>query len=284
MNRSTYIKGTYKETDLKWIVLGSGTSHGIPVIGCSCPVCRSRDSKNKRYRSSCYVKGKEGERIVIDTCPEFRLQCLRARIKRLDALLITHSHADHLHGLDDLRPLTYNNPLPLYTNSIALREIEERFNYIWKNTQKGGGKPRIIAQLATKEFSVGNLKITPLPVMHGSLEITAWLIKEGDKSAAYITDCSFIPDSTVTKLDTISFLIIDGLRIGKHPTHFSFEEALQCAQSIPSPNLKKVFLTHISHETSHNSIIKYCKDWCKKNNYDHIKIYPAFDGLEIDIN
>jgi phosphoribosyl 1,2-cyclic phosphate phosphodiesterase len=273
---------------MKWVVLGSGTSLGIPVVACSCPVCRSKDTRNKRYRSAIYIKGRSsqnglGERIVIDTPPEFRLQCLAAKIKRLDAVLITHSHADHLHGMDDLRTLTWEGPLPVYTNSIALSEIEERFSYIWKNTQRGGGKPRIKVMLAGEQFYVGQLKITPLPVTHGCLQITAWLIQEGEKSAAYITDCSFIPPSTLQKLDSISVLIVDALRERSHPTHFCFDQALEFAKSIPSKNLKKVYFTHISHETKHKDINKYCKNWCAKNNFNHVEIAAAYDGLEIEI-
>jgi phosphoribosyl 1,2-cyclic phosphate phosphodiesterase len=262
--------------------MGSGTSHGIPMISCSCPVCNSRDLHDKRYRSSVYVKGADGEDIVIDCGPEFRLQALRAGIKKLDLLLLTHSHADHLHGLDDVRPLTWSFPLPIYANKMAIDELRSRFSYIWEDTQKGGGKPHITACEATETIKTGNIKITPLPVRHGCLDILGWLFEENGICAAYITDCSYISESTLQLLSSVSVLILGALRLNPHPTHFNFNDALTTVKNIQSPFLKQVFFTHISHEHSHKFITNYCKEWCASNNFK-IKILPAFDGMEINI-
>jgi len=124
--------------------LGSGTSHGVPVVGCSCPVCTSNDPRDSRYRTSVIVEGDHGEVLLIDAGPEFRLQALRARLTRLDAILVTHAHADHIHGLDDVRPLTRGKPLPVYASAPDLQEIRDRFAYAFREGQLGGGKPRLV--------------------------------------------------------------------------------------------------------------------------------------------
>jgi phosphoribosyl 1,2-cyclic phosphate phosphodiesterase len=286
---------------MKWVVLGSGTSNGIPMLSCSCPVCRSRNKYDKRFRASLYIKGNAGERIVVDTGPEFRLQALKADIDHLDMVLLTHSHADHLHGLDDVRPLTRENPLPLYANAMTLREVEARFSYIWENTQKGGGKPRIMPQAVNAACDVidcGAIKITPLPVQHGSLEILGWKFLERGAScdaeqacfaareAAYITDCSYIPDDSLALLNSISVLVIGALRVSPHPTHFCFDEALNLVKTIMQRGnhvLHSVYFTHISHEHSHSYITAYCKNYLRNSSIDHIAVLPAYDGLEIEI-
>ncbi|GHV83597.1 MBL fold metallo-hydrolase [Spirochaetia bacterium] len=265
--------------------MGSGTSHGVPVIGCSCPVCTSTDKRDARFRSSLYIKGKNGERIVVDTGPEFRLQAVRAGIDHLDALLLTHSHADHLHGLDDIRPLTWEKPLPIFANGHTIKEVEDRFAYIWQKTQRGGGKPRVGLNEVTKPWSLNNIKITPIPVFHGNLSILGWKFKEDEFEAAYITDCSRMPDTSFEMLDNISLLIIGSLRMEKHETHYSFDESLELvhrlAQREKTPKLKQVYFTHIAHSYSHKLITKYCKEQCKKLNITGISVKPAFDMLKI---
>ena len=139
---------------MKITVLGSGTSHGIPAVACSCPVCTSDDGRDKRMRSSVYIEGEGGERVLIDAGPEFWLQAVRAGIKRLDAIFLTHSHADHIHGLDDVRPLSREKPIPVYGNEQTIEEMKERFSYIfgtkWGAAQKGGGKPRLEPQIVVE--------------------------------------------------------------------------------------------------------------------------------------
>ncbi|GMO23232.1 MAG: GPMC system MBL fold metallohydrolase [Termitinemataceae bacterium] len=268
---------------MELIVLGSGTSHGIPVVACSCAVCKSKDKHDKRLRCSLYIKGELGERIVIDVGAEFRLQALRAHIKKLDALLLTHSHADHLHGLDDIRALTYNHPLPVYANKTTLAELRDRFSYIWQNTQRGGGKPRIEVHEVCETFAIGGITITPLPIKHGNLDILGWLLEERGKQAAYITDCSLVPSETEKLLESISVLILGALRQKEHPTHFNFDGALAFVKKLSAKNhnLKKVYFTHISHEHSYKEINKYCKTAVFGCNISNIKVKAAYDCLHI---
>jgi phosphoribosyl 1,2-cyclic phosphate phosphodiesterase len=263
--------------------MGSGTSSGVPVVGCDCPVCVSADEHDKRMRSSLYIKGNNGERVVIDTGPEFRLQALRAGIKHIDFVLLTHPHADHLHGLDDLRQFSRLKPVIVYGNELTANDIHERFAYLWRNTQKGGGKLRIDLRTAADPFTFGNFTITPIPVKHGNMDIFGWKIRETAVEAAYITDCSFISGESFDLLKNISCLILGALRKSRHETHFSFIEALETVKRISSPKLTSVFFTHISDENSHKEISEYCLRWREKNNFLQTVILPAYDGLEIDI-
>jgi phosphoribosyl 1,2-cyclic phosphate phosphodiesterase len=283
--------------------MGSGTSNGVPVIGCACPVCASTDERDKRMRSSLYVKGDNGERIVIDTGPEFRLQALRAGIRYIDFVLMTHSHADHIHGLDDLRPLSRIKPVRVYCSEHSFNDIKERFAYIWRKTQRGGGKPRIDLQAVTTPFSFENLTITPIPVKHGNMDVFGWKIRESyvppdgaadsvsdGKSfdtpfveAAYITDCNFISGESMDQLKNISCLIIGAPRVTPHETHFSFGEALAMVKKIDSPPLRQVFFTHLTDDYLHTEICEYGETWRKENNCPQITVLPAFDGLEIPL-
>jgi phosphoribosyl 1,2-cyclic phosphate phosphodiesterase len=276
---------------VKFIVMGSGTSSGVPVIGCSCPVCVSADERDKRLRSSLYIKGERGERIVIDVGPDFRFQALRAGIRYLDFVLLTHSHADHVHGLDDLRQLSLIKPLRIYGNSESINDVRERFAYIWRKTQRGGGKPKIDLFTLENEFSFENLTITPIPVKHGSMNVLGWKIRENAPSetgkgfveAAYITDCSFIGALSMSALKNISCLVLGALREARHETHFSFDEALETVKKIESPFLRQVFFTHISHEHSHAYICGHCAQWRKKNDMSQISVLPACDNLQIPL-
>ena len=272
---------------MKVMVLGSGTSHGIPVVGCSCPVCTSIDPRDKRMRCSLYIEGPGEERLVIDTGPEFRLQALRAGIKKLDAVLLTHSHADHLHGLDDVRPLCVNTPLPVYGNLPTITELRERFSYVFNpNTQRGGGKPNLIPSIIEGPVRLGSLMAAPFPVKHGSLDILSWYISEinpgrpgqAPGSLLYMTDTSAIDKEVLAKLPQPEITIIGGLRARPHSTHFSFEEALETALKLKS---RRVFLTHICHNHSHREIEEYCKNFMNIRGLGGIEMSPAWDGQEL---
>jgi phosphoribosyl 1,2-cyclic phosphate phosphodiesterase len=240
-------------------------------------------------RSSLYIKGNNGERIVIDTGPEFRLQALRAGIKYLDLVLLTHSHADHLHGLDDLRRLSRIRPMQVYGNEQTIGDIRERFAYIWRKTQRGGGKPRIDLHTVNGEFCFENFVITPIPVKHGNMDVLGWKIRENSNNAetgteaAYITDCSFISDASLDLLKNISCLILGALRHTPHETHFSFDEALETVKRIASPVLTQVYFTHIADGDFYMGINEYCSRWLLKNDMRGIRAESAYDGLEIDI-
>jgi phosphoribosyl 1,2-cyclic phosphate phosphodiesterase len=269
---------------MKLVILGSGTSHGIPVIGCGCSVCRSQDPKDKRMRSSLYIEGAGGEAAVIDTGQEFRLQAIRAEIHRLDAVFLSHAHADHIHGLDDVRPLSVKKPLPVYGNSPAIKELRSCFAYIFRTTQRGGGKPRIIPAIADSPLVIGNLCFTPIPVKHGELDILGWRIEEGGaaggKRVVYLTDVSAIPETSLDLINGAEILVIDGLRQRPHETHFSFEQALHTACAV---NAKQVFLTHICHDFSHREIEEYCNNFKRERKMTNISMAPAWDGLTLRV-
>ena len=265
---------------MKLVVLGSGTSHGIPVIGCNCDVCRSVNPKDKRMRASLYVKGSNGETAVIDTGPEFRLQALGVGIQKLDAVFITHDHADHIHGLDDVRPLCNDTPLPVYCSPQTILELRERFSYVFKSTQYGGGKPKITFNEISSPVTVGNLKFTPIPVKHGDLDIFGWRIDENAKtrSIVYLTDLNAIPKTSLQIIGSPEILIIGGLRTNPHPTHFTFDQALNSAVKIGA---EQVFLTHICHDYSHNEIEAYCDNFVESLKLSGISMSPAWDGLTL---
>ncbi|MBN2874133.1 MAG: MBL fold metallo-hydrolase [Spirochaetales bacterium] len=253
--------------------LGTGTSHGVPVVGCSCAVCRSTDPRDNRYRSSVLVTGDAGEVVLIDAGPEFRLQALRAGLVHLDAVLITHAHADHVHGLDDVRPLTRGQPLRVYASSGDIAEIRERFSYAFREHRVGGGKPRIeLVEAGGADITVGSLSFRPLPLMHGDRRVLGYRVG----GFAYLTDCSGVPASTKKLLTGLNVMVIDGLRKRPHPTHFSVDEALGFAREM-RPD--RVFLTHICHDHSHVELEDYCS-----NAGLPFPAGPAYDGLTIAID
>ncbi|MBO4385765.1 MAG: MBL fold metallo-hydrolase [Treponema sp.] len=297
---------------MKMTILGSGTSHGVPVIACDCKVCTSVDSRDKRMRASAFVQNSDAS-LVIDTGPEFRMQALRFNIKKLDSVLVTHSHADHLNGLDDVRIFSHtksvdpSNPdsketeglgIPVYANTVTIRDTKNRFDYIFMPVKEGGGKPKIHLE-DTASFSAENpirtnsICAIPVPIMHGHLECNGYLLYEDAplqkrKSIAYLTDCSAIPQETfdliAKKAGTLEHLVIDGLREKPHSTHFSFEQALEAA-NILAPH--HTWLTHITHNKSHTEIQEYIGSVLQKFPAlnEIVKsggsVEPAYDGLEI---
>jgi len=273
---------------MKITVLGSGTSHGVPVAGCSCPVCVSGDSRDNRMRASVYIQGAGGEKVLIDAGPEFRLQALRAGITGLDAIFLTHAHADHVHGLDDVRPFTRDRTLSVYGNDKTIAEMKDRFSYVWAETQVGGGKPRLLPLVIKGPVQTGSLVFTPVPVKHGVLDILGWEVKEAGKSFLYLTDTSAIPEPSREKLKESSnsrIIIIGGLRERPHETHFSFEEAMNAALGLGA---EKIYLTHICHSHFHSEIEKICREFIKNKristgDFKETEIHPAYDGLELNL-
>ncbi len=249
-------------------LLGTGTSHGIPVPGCSCPVCLSEKKENNRYRCSLWIRDEKSS-VLIDTAPEFRLQAVRAGISSLDGVLITHDHADHLHGIDDLRSFSWKKSIPVAAQNTVCRVIKERFPYIFSPpAQKGGGLPQLeLRSLENKEkIRFGTLEFQPIPVMHGKLPVYGYRCG----SFAYVTDCSAIPEASLSLLRDLDVLVLGALRFKPHRTHFSIPEALEIIKKI-SP--KRAYLTHICHDVEHFRL----KDDLPKG------IEPAWDGLEIAV-
>lgn len=305
---------------MKMTILGSGTSHGIPCIACSCSVCQSKDPRDKRTRCSAFVENKNADgttsHILIDIGPDFRMQALKNNITTLDAILLTHSHADHLHGLDDIRVFSHTvsrdhikNPsaenvegagIALYANKHTVEDVKRRFDYIFKKTQVGGGKPKIRLEEQTifernmpPEF--GDIIVTPIPMMHGSLETTGWVLTANNgasekHSLAYLTDCNFISDKSIQKIiehgGIIDHCVIDGLREKPHATHFSYLQAMDVAEKIKS---RHTWFTHICHLKSHIQIQKYIADHLKnfptlsKRVSEGGSVDAAYDGLTIEL-
>lgn len=260
---------------MELVILGSGTSHGIPVIGCSCPICTSTNPKDTRLRSSALIIGDEGEYILIDSGPEFRIQALKEGLTHIDAVLITHSHADHLHGIDDVRIFTRDRVIPVYANKPCVKDIKSRFSYIFKKTQEGGGKPHLSLHSILPPYTpfyIGTVRIEPIPLYHGNLPILGW--KFGD--TAYLTDCNHIPQTSYAILQGVKNLVIDSLRARKHSTHFNFEQALQEINEIGA---EQAWFTHICHDFSHDQIV----EWIQRTGTDK-KIEPAYDGLRIKVS
>lgn len=295
---------------MKMVLLGTGTSHGVPVIGCNCKVCHSIDKRDNRLRCSAYLQ--EPANILIDVGPEFRIQALKYRINKIDAVLITHSHADHLHGIDDLRSFSHSrdfdcynhasketegNGLCVYSNKSTIEDIKFRFDYIFKEVKQGGGKPKI-NPISIEEFNENNpikineIEILPIILKHGFLDDCGWILREkinnSYKSIVYLTDINFFPEESFSRIfsfaSQIEHLVIDGLRLLPHSTHFSFEQALELANKL---NPKNVYLTHITHNLFHWQIQEYVDAIISrypfllevKNKGGYIG--PAFDGIEL---
>lgn len=245
--------------------LGTGTSHGVPRIGCMCDVCLSDDPRNKRYRCALLIR--EGETsVVIDTPPEFRLQALRSGISDLDALFYTHNHADHMNGIDDLRVFSEIRPLRVYGPKQVLDDIESRFSYAVGDNGYSGLPHLILRTIGSRGVSVGPLHFTPIPLVHGCREVFGYRIR----NFAYLTDCKKIPATSFPLLEGVEVLVLDALRFRLHPTHLTIDEAVEVAQQIGA---KVTYFTHLTHENDHSELDAYLP----KN------IHPAYDGLTLTI-
>lgn len=249
--------------------LGTGTSHGIPVIGCDCAVCRSPDPRNQRYRPSVLIEWRE-KRLLVDTPPELRLQLVRAGVRQIDVLLFTHTHADHLFGLDDVRVFNARSggPLPLYAAPEALDRIRQQFFYVFQDGPLGGGKPQLelvpISPL-TAPFSAAGVPVQPIPVLHGTTPVLGF--RFGD--LAYITDTNRIPDASLPLLQDLDVLVLDSLRWHAHPTHFSIAEALAVVERVRP---RQVYFTHICHDLDHE----------RTNRQLPPGVELAYDGLVVE--
>ncbi len=247
-------------------VLGSGTSMGVPTIGCDCQVCRSSDPRDRRSRPSVLIEY-EGNVVLIDTTPDFREQALRENVRKVDAVLYTHAHADHILGLDDLRPLSYHrrNKIPLYARADHAAVIRSMFSYAFDAVYKFGGLPQVELHLLQGPLDLFGLTFQPIPVIHGDAEV--WGFRFG--SAAYLTDFSEIPESSLEKLRGLDIIFLDALRHKPHPTHSTVANSLQIAGRLQA---KRTFFTHICHDLPHE----------ETNRNLPPEVQLAYDGLKLE--
>jgi phosphoribosyl 1,2-cyclic phosphate phosphodiesterase len=231
-------------------VLGSGTSQGVPMIGCTCEVCRSTDPRDTRTRSSIFLDT-PGAQILVDTTPEMRIQALRAGLNHVDAVLFTHPHADHIMGFDDLRRFCelQQGPLDIYGSAATLAQLERIFFYAFAPKKLVPGYVHVVPHIAEKPFTIGPLEITPLPVPHGAITVSGFLFAHsGRPLLAYLSDCKEVPPPVRELITGVDALIIDGLRDLPHPTHQTVAEAVAVAQAVRA---RRTFLTHQTHEKKH---------------------------------
>ncbi|SDZ98570.1 phosphoribosyl 1,2-cyclic phosphate phosphodiesterase [Desulfuromusa kysingii] len=230
---------------LKITVLGSGTSTGVPVIGCHCAVCTSNHPYNQRTRCSALLSyGKYN--ILIDTSTDLRQQALRENICHIEAVFYTHCHADHVHGIDDLRSFNPRSkiPIPLYGSEQTLTTVRNSFSYIFNQSEPLSYIPHLELHPIHQAVELFGLKIVPIPMRHGQMETFGYRCGP----VAYLTDCNAIPQNSLEMLQGLELLILDGLRFSPHNTHFNIPQAIEMAQQI---NAKQTLLTHLSHEVNH---------------------------------
>ena len=248
--------------------LGTGTSQGIPVIGSNHPVCLSPDKKDKRLRTSLLIVWK-GDHIIIDCGPDFRYQMLRSNCSKVDAILFTHEHNDHVSGLDDVRPFYFKyGTIPIYAEKRVLNSLTERFPYIFNKLNNIPSVPSVKINVINDRFIFKNKTIIPVRAFHGKLPILGYRFAD----FAYFTDVKTIEESELKKLKNLKVLVINALRIEEHKSHLNLEDAIALIQRIKP---KKAYLTHVSHKLGFHEEIKRS---LPKN------IFLSYDGLEIEIN
>ncbi|MCX7736694.1 MAG: MBL fold metallo-hydrolase [Candidatus Kapabacteria bacterium] len=254
---------------MRFTLLGTGTSSGVPTISCNCPTCTSDDVKDKRLRTSLLVESKTTT-VIIDTSPDFRQQMLKYKVSKLDGVIFTHHHFDHIGGFDDIRAFNYTSrkSVPIYLTEITLAKLKRTFFYAFEEIEQlGGGIPLIdINIIDSDKFQIGDIVFEPIKLLHGKLEVLGFRIND----FAYCTDTNFIPQESVKKLKNLDVLVLDALRYTKHTTHFNLEESIEAAKNIGA---KKTYLTHIAHQIKHEE----CEPNLPKD------IFLAYDGLVIEL-
>jgi phosphoribosyl 1,2-cyclic phosphate phosphodiesterase len=257
--------------DLTITFLGTGTSLGVPMIGCDCRICRSADPRDKRTRASVYVETADYA-WVIDTGPDFRLQALREHVRRVDAVVFTHSHTDHIMGLDDLRPFCFGEKeLPVYASADTMRDLERVFTFAFNGQNRWPGYLRPLPYVVEAPFHLGGTEVTPLLVLHGRTPVNGYLLRRnGEPLVAYLSDCKEVPAAARDAIRGVRHLIVDALRYTPHPTHMNIEEALALAQDV-APG--QTWFTHLSHDVLHAEAEAELPPGVRL----------AYDGLKIEI-
>ena len=257
---------------MRLIFLGTGTSFGVPQVGCTCRTCTSSDPRDKRTRAAVLVET-DGRRLLIDTPPELRLQLVAAGVTGIDAVLFTHGHADHVHGIDDLRAISVRHAggLDVFGPADTMTELARRFNYIFDPTvlaQPGTTKPDLRAHVleADRESDVAGVRVLPLRLPHGPHSVFGYRLG----SLAYLTDAKTVPEAVRAQLRGLDVLVLNGLLSRPHPLHLSIPEAVATAQDIGA---RRTFLTHLTHETPHAELETRLPPG----------VAPAYDGLSIEV-
>ncbi|WP_291782236.1 MBL fold metallo-hydrolase [Cecembia sp.] len=254
---------------MKVTFLGTGTSQGVPVIGCDCPVCSSLDFRDKRTRSAIHIQV-NGKSIVVDTGPDFRSQMLREKIHQLDAVLFTHEHKDHTAGLDDIRPFNFSQKkdMPIYGTKKVLNQIKKEFAYIFEEVKYPGVPSVIPHEIINAPFFAEDIPIIPVQVMHYRLPVFGFRIKD----FTYITDAKYIEKEEIEKIKGTKTLVLNALQKTHHISHLTLDEALEMVKVIQP---EKAYFTHISHKLGNHRDIEAILP-------EHVRL--AFDGLKIDIS
>ncbi len=263
---------------MRLVFLGTGTSYGVPQIGCACRTCRSADPRDRRTRTAALIEAGD-RRVLIDTPPELRLQLVAAGVAAVDAVLLTHAHADHLHGIDDLRAISARHPggpgpggrLEVFGSADTLAEVGRRFGYIFDETpaQPGTSKPELAARTleAGRETAIAGLPVLPLALPHGDRTVFGYRVGP----LAYVTDVKAVPEAAAARLAGLDVLVLNALLSRPHPLHLSIPEAVETARRIGA---RRTFLTHLTHETPHAELAARLPDG----------VAPAYDGLAIEVS
>ena len=253
---------------MKITFLGTGTSQGIPIIGSDHPVCLSNDPKDKRLRVSVLVEW-DAFTYVVDCGPDFRYQMLRAGVKRIDGIVFTHEHSDHVLGLDDIRPFYFRQGnIPLYAHKRVLKSIKRRFDYFFAKENRYPGAPEVIThRIKNKPFKLKNLEVVPIKGKHFNLQVFGFKFND----FAYLTDMKTVSDKEIEKIKNVKVLVINALRIKPHQSHFNLEEALEFIEKV---NPETAYLTHISHLLGfHKEVEESLPE----------RVFLAYDGLKITV-
>lgn len=253
--------------------LGTGTSFGVPQVGCNCDVCRSPDPRDKRTRVGAVVESAGGTRLLLDTPPELRMQMIANGVDRVDAVLFTHDHADHTHGLDDIRAISVrrDGPLPMYGSPATMESLQHKFRYVFDESMRpmpGTAKPEGHVVLLTPDVpvAIGDLTVLPFTVPHGRFEVTAFRIGP----LGYVTDAKSLPPAAIETLRGVKVLVLNALFRTQHPTHLSIPEAVAVAREIGA---ERTYLTHLTHENFHADLEAELPSG----------VAPAFDGLTVRV-
>lgn len=257
---------------LRLTFLGTGTSVGVPMICCDCAVCRSSDPRDNRTRASIFLETPEGN-YVVDTGTDFRSQCLRENIWKVDAVLMTHSHTDHVMGFDDLRRFAFarGGRMSVYASAETMADLERVYQFAFRNPNPSPGYLKPVPHIICGPFSLGKTLITPLPLPHGDSETYGFLFSRNRrKLLAYLSDCSAVPDDVARRIEGVELLVIDALREKPHPTHLSVAQAIETAQRVRA---ERTLFTHLCHELPQSA-----ESTLPPN------VGIAYDGLKIDFS